>query len=121
MTTTVPVLEGAGRKTTVERGPLSATSPWPKPRAARRGGDSLHLRLGRPGEQDRAVGLGEELFDDGRTVFGRLAGAVDGFGYAEAQVAVMVHPGEPQVRVGEAAQLPDGIVRRAASGRDVCR
>ena len=34
MTTTAPVLEGAGRKTTVERDPLSATSPWPKPRAA---------------------------------------------------------------------------------------
>jgi hypothetical protein len=52
-------------------------------------------------------------------VFGRLAGAVDRFGYAEAQVAVMVHPGEPQVRVGEAPQLPDGIVRRASSGGDV--
>ena len=89
--------------------------------AARRcsGGDSLHLRLGGPGEQDRTIGPREQLFNDGRTVFGRLAGSVDRFGYAEAQVAVMVHPGEPQVRVGETPKLPDGIVRRAASGRDI--
>ncbi len=119
MTTTVPLLDGARRKTTVESGPLSATSPWPKPRGRCSGGDSFHLRLGGPGEQDRTIGLGEQLLDDGRTVFGRLAGAVDRFGYAEAQVAVMVHPGEPQVRVGEASQLPDGVVRRAAPGRDV--
>jgi hypothetical protein len=32
---------------------------------------------------------------------------------------VMVHPRKPQVRVGEAAELPDGIVGRAASGRHV--
>jgi hypothetical protein len=31
----------------------------------------------------------------------------------------MVDPGEPQVREGEATQLPDGVVRRAASGRDI--
>ena len=84
-----------------------------------RGGDRLDLGLGRPGQQDRAVGRREELLDDGRTVLGRLARAVDGFGHAEAQVAVMVHPGEPQVGVGQAAQLPDGVVRRAAAGGDV--
>ena len=31
----------------------------------------------------------------------------------------MVHPGEPQVRVGEAAQLADGVVGRAAARSDL--
>ena len=119
MTTTMPVLEGAGRKTTVERDPLSATAPGPKPSATAAAVTAFTCASVARVEQDRAVGLREELFDDGRTVLRRLARAVDGFGDAEAQVAVMVHPGEPQVRIGEAAQLPDGVVRRAASGRDV--
>ena len=61
----------------------------------------------------------QELVDDGRTVLRRLPRAVDRFGHAEAEVAVMVDPGEAQVRVGQAAQLPDGVVGRAASGGDV--
>ena len=31
----------------------------------------------------------------------------------------MVHPGEPQVRVGQAAQLPDGVVGRALARGDL--
>jgi hypothetical protein len=31
----------------------------------------------------------------------------------------MVHPGEPQVRVGQAAQLAHGVVGRAAPSGDV--
>jgi len=32
---------------------------------------------------------------------------------------LMVDPGESQVRVGEAAKLPDGLVGRAASRSDI--
>ena len=119
MTTTDPALGGAGRNTTVARDPLSATAPGPNPSAAAGGGDRLHLRLGRPCEQDGPVRRPEELSDHGRTMLRRLPGSVDGFGDAEAKVAVMVHPGEPQVRIGQAAQLPDGVVGRAAPGGNV--
>jgi hypothetical protein len=99
MTTTAPALGGVGRKTT-ERGAGS--------------GHRLHLRLGRPCEQDRASGRREELFDYRRTVLRCLSGSVDGLRHAQAQVAVVVHPGEPQVRIGKAPQLPNGVVGRAA-------
>jgi hypothetical protein len=52
-------------------------------------------------------------------VLGRLAGPVDGFGHALAQVTVVVDPGEPQVGVGQAAQLADGIVGRAVARGDL--
>ena len=82
-----------------------------------RGG--FHLGFGGPGQQDRAVSAREELLDDGRTVFGRFPGAVDGLGQAEPQVTVMVDPGEPQVRKGKATQLPHRVVGRAAPGGDI--
>ena len=50
---------------------------------------------------------------DAARVLGRLAWAVNRLGHAEAQVAVVVHPGEPQVRIGQATQLPHGVVGRA--------
>ena len=61
----------------------------------------------------------EQLLDDGGAVLGRLARAVDGFGHAEAQVAVVVDPGEAEVGIGQAAQLADGVVGRAAPGGDL--
>ena len=63
----------------------------------------------------------EELLDDGGAVLGRLARAVDGLGHAEAQVAVMVDPGEPEVRIGQAPQLANRVVGRAAPGGDRLR
>ena len=65
------------------------------------------------------VGRREKLVDDGGAVLGGLAWSVDGLGHPEAEVAVMVHPGEPEVGVGQTAELPDGVVRRAAAGGDV--
>ena len=61
----------------------------------------------------------EQLLDDCRGVLGCLAGAVDGLGHPEAQVTVVVHPGEPQVRVGQAAQLTHGVVGRALARGDL--
>ena len=37
----------------------------------------------------------------------------------EAQVAVMVDPGEPEVGVGQPAQLPHGVVGRAVARGDL--
>ena len=50
---------------------------------------------------------------------GALARPVDGFGHALAQVTVVVDAGEPQVGVGQPAQLADGVVGRAVARGDL--
>ncbi len=74
------------------------------------GGDRLDLRIGRPGEEHRGRGGGEQLLHDRRTVLGRLARPVDGFGHPLTQVTVVVDAGEPQIGVRQAPQLADGVV-----------
>jgi hypothetical protein len=83
--------------------------------AAGEGGGDL-VRRG-AGEQDRALaGLRQELGDDGGAVLRGLARPVDRLGEALAQGAVMVDPGEAEVRVRQAAQGRDGVVRRDGAG-----
>ena len=65
-----------------------------------------------------AVAL-EQLLDDGGAVLGRLARTVDGLGHALAQVTVVVDAGEPEVGIGQATQLADGVVGRAVAGGDL--
>jgi hypothetical protein len=52
-------------------------------------------------------------------LFGRLAGSVDSLGQAGPVVAVVVHPGETQVGIGEAAELAHRIVGRASARSDL--
>ncbi len=83
------------------------------------GGDRLHLGIGGPGEEHRRRGGDEQLLDDRRTVLGRLARPVDGLGHPLAQVTVVVDAGEPQVGIGQAPQLADGVVGCALARGDL--
>ncbi len=118
-TTTEPGRSDAGRNTTVEKVPLSAMAPGPAPLAVGDGRGRLDLGLAGSGEEHRPAAAIEQLLDHRGAVFRGLARSVDGLGYAEAQVALEVHAGEAEVRVGQPAQLTHCVVGRAGARSDL--
>ena len=113
ITATVPDRGGGGAEH--HSGERAALRNGARSVAQRRadGRDGFDLRLGRPGQEDGPDTGGEELPDDGRAVFGCLAGPVDGFGHSLAQISVVVDPGETEIGIGQPAQLAHRVVRRA--------
>ncbi len=99
--------------------PVSVTSPVPWPRASVRAATALTWASVALVSSTGRGGGGEQLLDDRRAVLGRLARPVDGFGHALAQVTVVVDAGEPQVGVGQAPQLADGVVGCAVARGDL--
>ena len=99
--------------------PLAATAPGPNPPAAPAADAALTCssvaRVSRTGPSVPA----KQLRDHRRALLGRLARPVDGLGQAEPQVAVVVHPGEAQVGIGQAPQLAHRVVGRATARGDL--
>ena len=80
----------------------------------------MRLVAAGPGEDDRpAAGFTEELADDGHALGFGLSRPVNGLREALAKGAVMVHPGEAEVGIGQAAQAADDLVRTDRAGQEL--
>ena len=109
----------AGRKTTVQKVPLSETVPGPTPRAAATAEAALTwASLARVRRTGPSVPPSSSC-DHRCAVLGGLARPVDGLGHAEPQVTLQVDAGEAEVRVGQPAQLAYCVVGRALARGDL--
>ena len=114
----VPALGGRAEHDRRERAGARDDARAGTERLGHRGGRFDLVFVG-PGEQHRSVARLEQLLDHGGAVLRRLARPVDGLGHAQAQVAVMVDPGEPEVGIGHAPQEAHRLVGRAFAAGDL--